>query len=208
MPAAFREYWREVGTKPVDVSFSWENLYAYNKDIIDPRARRYFFVRDPMTIRIEGAGKLTGRAPLHPDRPELGERETELEARDGHPIPILVDVEDAEIIRDVLEKERTMRLRLKDLCNISVHRDEGGMVAEYAGNDLDWVRKGAKIIHWVSGDDDKRIPCRVYRPDGIDRGFVEACVSDADGDVVQFERYGFCSIDVEKGIVRANFAHR
>lgn len=46
-----------------------------NRDLIDDKADRYFFVADPVRYDIEGGDDLKGRAPLHPDHPERGWRE-------------------------------------------------------------------------------------------------------------------------------------
>lgn len=43
-PEAIRKYWVESGMKPVDIQFSWENLYGINRGIIDDSSNRYFFV--------------------------------------------------------------------------------------------------------------------------------------------------------------------
>jgi glutamyl-tRNA synthetase len=44
-----------IGIGDTDISFSWDNLYAENRKIVDPVANRYFFVPDPVTVTIEGA---------------------------------------------------------------------------------------------------------------------------------------------------------
>ena len=207
-PEAFRKYWKDVGTKPVDVTFSWENLFAYNKNIVDPVAKRFFFVRQPVKLVIEGTDELTGRAPLHPDRPEMGERITVLSAGDDGSIEVLLDAEDAAAIRDMLVENNSVRIRLKDLCNVTVRGDDGSLRSEFEGNDLKWVREGARIIHWVAADNGKNLPCRVYRPDGIHEGVSEAGVRDAHGEVVQFERYGFVSVNDVGGKIAAYFAHK
>jgi glutamyl/glutaminyl-tRNA synthetase len=40
-----------IGIGDTDISFSWDNLYAENKKIVDPVANRYFFVPDPLTAQ-------------------------------------------------------------------------------------------------------------------------------------------------------------
>ncbi|UCE73438.1 MAG: glutamate--tRNA ligase, partial [Methanomassiliicoccales archaeon] len=69
---AIRRYWVEVGIKEVDIKLSWDNLYAFNKDIVDDVANRYFFVWSPSRLTIRGKDRLEGHAPLHPDHPERG----------------------------------------------------------------------------------------------------------------------------------------
>jgi glutamyl-tRNA synthetase len=90
-PGAIRNYWRDVGIKEVDIKFSWDNLYAYNKDIVDPEANRYFFVWGPEPLVIKGVNNLEGHAPLHPDHPERGIRKSTLTGKDGITIFITND---------------------------------------------------------------------------------------------------------------------
>ncbi len=42
----------DVGTKPNDVTLSWENLFSYNRKILDAASNRYFFVADPVELKV------------------------------------------------------------------------------------------------------------------------------------------------------------
>lgn len=211
-PEAIREYWRWVGIKQVDVLFSWENLFAYNKDLIDPVAKRYFFVGEPAAIHIEGVDELRGRAPLQPDNEEMGYRETELHRMNGEPISVYIDRSDAEDIRELLisDPEDAARVRLKDLCNLEIVSFDGDIFqARYAGKDLEFIKQGARIIQWVPIEEGKNLDCRVHKPDGTtDHGKVEEHVKRSHGEVVQFERYGFVRLDVVNEGVHAYFTHK
>ena len=208
-PEAIRAYWKEVGTKPVDVQFSWENLFAYNKSVVEKEAKRYFFARDPARLYIEGIDNLEGKAPLLPDRKESGYRITSLDA-DGGPICILVDRQDAAEMSERLVGDGSVKIRLKDLCNVEVTGLEDDVFsAKYAGTELNWLREGARIIHWVPSDPRKNLDCTVLKPDGSsESGKVEAHVKDAFGELVQFERCGFVSVNLVEGMVEACFAHK
>ncbi len=191
-PEAIRRYWIQVGLKEVDIEFSWDNLYAYNREIIDPIAKRYFFVWDPVRLKIEGVESLHGRAPLHPSA-DMGYREYHLET------PIFVN-----ICRDDYESIKIGEFfRLKDLCNV-IKRDG---YLEYAGNDLQEIKKrNARIIHWCPIES---VECRVYMPDGaLKSGYAESHALDSAGEVVQFERFGFTRIFKENGKLVGYFAHR
>jgi glutamyl-tRNA synthetase len=192
---AIRRYWLEVGIKEVDIKFSWDNLYAFNKDVVDDVANRYFFVWSPNALSIKGATRLEGHAPLHPDHPERGIRKTILEGKDG--VTALV----AE--RDMEKVEPGMKLRLKDLCNVKIiSKDE----AEYIGDDLSIIKEGVKIIHWVGQDG---IPTKLYMPDGtVKVGLSERIMENDIGKVIQFERMGFVRIEEKEGEYKAYFAHR
>ncbi len=190
-PEAIRRYWIQVGLKEVDIEFSWDTLYAYNREIVDPLAKRYFFVWAPLEVEIKGVEALRGKAPLHPSK-DLGFRHYHLTS----PIRIFLTKTDWDRIGD------GESFRLKDLCNV---RKEGNFLV-YVGNDLSIVKKGARIIHWVPVDS---LPCRVYMPNGnVMEGYVEKDVKNAVEEVVQFERFGFTKIYEENGEIVGYFAHR
>ncbi len=61
----------DVGPKPADVTLSWENLYSYNRKILDPQCDRYFFVAEPIKLTVKNLPKtFTAKLPLHPEKPE------------------------------------------------------------------------------------------------------------------------------------------
>ncbi len=193
-PEAIRKYWVEAGVKQVDIQFSWENLFAYNREIIEPEAYRYFFVADPVRMEITGVHEIHGEAPLLPDRPGAGFRKYNLTAENGVIVVYLPG-------KDVRDKEGIFRL--KDICNINIRDGE----AAYAGNDLSVVKKGAKIIHWAP---ESSIPAEMLMPDGsLLEGVAEPAILGEDRDMVQFERMGFARIEKKDGMgIKAVFAHR
>ncbi|PIV68117.1 MAG: glutamate--tRNA ligase [Euryarchaeota archaeon CG01_land_8_20_14_3_00_38_12] len=191
-PEAIRKYWVDVGVKPVDIMFSWKNLYAFNKDIIDKKANRYFFVWNPQPLNITGAERLEGHAPLHPDIPERGIRKIILEK------PVNVFVSDEDLNKINLGN----KLRLKDLCNVELISKNTG---KYIGQDISILKEGAGIIHWVS----KGIKTKVFFPDGsVKEGIAEEGVKKEIGSVVQFERFGFVRIDRMNDELVCYFAHK
>ncbi len=190
-PEAIRQYWIDVGLKSVDIEFSWDNLYAYNREIVDPLAKRYFFVWNPKEIEIKGVDKLVAQAPYHPSE-DMGYRTYEFH----DPIKVWVVDDEWSIIPD------GSLLRLKDLCNIVKKGNEG----EYAGNDLSVIKKGAKIIHWCPHNG---LDMKIIMPDGkIYGGFTEPLVEKSVGETVQFERFGFCRVYKENGKLVGYFGHR
>ncbi|MGI5937543.1 glutamate--tRNA ligase, partial [Methanoculleus thermophilus] len=80
-PDAVRNAMIDIGIGETDISFSWENLYARNKEIVDPKANRYFFVPDPVEVTIEGAPHREAHALLHPNDPSRGVRTLVTEGR-------------------------------------------------------------------------------------------------------------------------------
>ncbi|MBS1263508.1 MAG: Glutamate--tRNA ligase [Methanonatronarchaeales archaeon] len=180
-PKAVRETVLSHGLSENDAEFSWKNLYAANRKLVDDGSDRYFFVPGPATLRVEGPG-FEATPPLHPDHPERGTREIEVSED-----PVLVvpsgDADDLSV---------GDRLRLKDLYNLEVTSTDP-LRANYVGNDLSILKDGVPILQWLPADSPET---RVLKPDGDDSGALEPAAADLKvGDIVQFERYGFCRLD-------------
>jgi glutamyl-tRNA synthetase len=192
-PEAVRNAVVEIGIGETDIQFSWENLYAKNKDIVDVKADRFFFVPDPVELTVEEAAPVTAKAMRYPGDEARGYRE----------IPFTGKVV---VPRAELESGASM-IRLKDLFNITVNRDGGLINAKYAGNELQQARDAkAPIIQWLPAG--YGTPCLIKKADGDVQGVCEPEVKNWVNRVVQFERVGFNRIDsVNDGIV-AYFSHR
>ena len=180
----------DIGMGDTDISFSWENLFAANKAIIDADADRYFFVPDAVEVTVTGAPEMTAHAPVYPNKPERGERLLPFTGK---------------VLLPRAEVEKGGMLRLKDLFNI---RMTGDSSAEYAGESLAEARKEkAPIIQWLPAE--KAAPCSLLTPEGMQEGFAEPEVLNYEGKIVQFERVGFAKIDaVENGKAVAYHTHR
>ena len=191
-PEAIRRYWIEGGMKPIDIQFTWDTLYAMNRDIIDSGANRYFFVQDPAEFRIEGTDIVKGNAPLHPDHPDRGTRNYSITGEIRVSIPS----------SDLNEFKEKGTVRLKDLCNI-----EYGNPAKYSGDDVSVLKKGVRAVQWVMPPG---IPTELHMPDGtVLKGISEDALLSENSDTVQFERVGFVRLEKkEKNIVQAMFTHR
>ncbi len=75
MPESIKNMMIDVGVKSSDVTLSWKNLYAYNRKILDPEADRYFFVHDPIQLKVKDIPKeFTASLRLHPEFPDRGVR--------------------------------------------------------------------------------------------------------------------------------------
>ncbi|OPX64030.1 MULTISPECIES: glutamate--tRNA ligase [unclassified Methanoregula] len=193
-PVAVKNAMLAIGIGETDISFSWDNLYAENKKIVDPVANRYFFVPDPVRITIAGAPNHTARALLHPSDEARGTRTLEFTGD--------VLVPKAEITEGVC------MIRLKDLFNVKVAWDNGTPLFSYGGDSLADARAAkARIIQWLPAKD--TVPCILLTPDGEIHGSCEPRVKEELSKVVQFERVGFARIDsaTASGIT-AYFTHK
>ncbi|NLX47567.1 MAG: glutamate--tRNA ligase [Euryarchaeota archaeon] len=190
-PEAIRNYWVDCGIKETDVEFSWNNIYAYNKALVDKNANRYFFVWDPVPLQVCGEKELFAKAPRHPDHPELGNREFHMTS------PIVIHV----VEKDLNAAMEAGKVRLKDLGNVEFRSGK----ALYQGNDLSVLKEGYRIIHWVP---DNCTPATVIMPTGERKdGFVENLPIEEEGKVVQFERFGFVKVEKVSPKLLAYFTH-
>jgi glutamyl-tRNA synthetase len=190
-PEALRKFMIDLGLGETDISLSLDTLYAGNRKIIDPIANRYFFVWNPVGLKVEGAEPKVAKAPLHPSRGEF--REISVGTT------VLVCNNDVEILK-LGEK-----LRLKDLYNIQI-TGISPLKAKFIGTDMDLVKKEkARIIHWAPPDG---LKVRVLSPDGEYTGVGEPGIEKELNKVVQFERFGFVRIDSVNDEVIAYFTHK
>jgi glutamyl-tRNA synthetase len=182
-----------IGIGDTDISFSWDNLYAENKKIVDPIANRYFFVPKPVTAQIDGAQPHTAHAMLHPSDASRGTRTLAFEGT--------VLLPGSEINPDA-----TM-IRLKDLFNVEIKWDKDIPTFSYAGDSLVQARAAkAHIIQWLPAQD--FVNCTLLTQEGELSGACEPAVRKELGKVVQFERVGFVKIDsVGADGVKAYFTH-
>jgi glutamyl-tRNA synthetase len=193
-PEAVKNAMLAIGIGDTDISFSWDNLFAENRKIVDPVANRYFFVPDPVEITIGGAPKHTAHAMLHPSDAARGTRTLEFEGT--------VLIPGGEI------SEGISMIRLKDLFNVRVSWDAGTPVFTYSGDSLADARAAkARIIQWLPSQD--TVPCTLLTPEGEMKGVSEPRVTKEILKVVQFERVGFARIDrVDGSGIQAYFTHK
>ncbi|MDC0243080.1 glutamate--tRNA ligase [Marine Group III euryarchaeote] len=180
----FSKYWEASGVKEVDIKFSWQNFDAMNKDLIDAKSKRLFFVSDPKEFIFESENTIVKEAPWHPDNKELGNREESIASGSKIYLPS----------GDLSKIKDTPEIRLKNLCNVKIVRDK----LEFSDFEH---KKGIPIFQWCSGSKD----IELYYPDGkITQGLVEDNIDELDDTVVQFERTGFVRLEGDK----AFFLHR
>ena len=192
-PEAVRNAVVEIGIGETDIQFSWENLYAKNKEIVDAKADRFFFVPDPIELQIEGAEPVTAKAMRYPGDEARGYREIPFSGK--------IVIPKAE-----LESGASM-IRLKDLFNITVTSDGGRYSARYAGDDLQQARDAkAPIIQWLPAG--YGIECLIRKADGDISGVCEPEVGTWKDRMVQFERVGFTRIDSVGDRIVAYYSHR
>ena len=201
---AIRRLIIDVGPKTADVTLSWENLYAYNRKIIDPVANRYFFVCDQKKLMVTKVPHaFTARIPMHPDNAKKGFRRFEIRPKEGR-VSFWVSGEDLKLM------EKNGRIRFMGLFNFQVEKaTKHGVKAVFHSESHEEAKKvGATLIHWLPHD--TGIPCEVVMPDAsVVKGLAEnSCESLRPDDIIQFERFGFVRVDNVKEKLTAFFGHR
>jgi len=201
-PEAIRRMMIEVGPKPINATLSWGNLASVNRRIIEPMANRFFFVADPIPVRVSGVdGEHIARLPLHPDHPERGTRGYAVKPEDGRASLVVSR-------RDVESMAPGMVLRLMGLFNVEIQEAGPGRVeARFHSMDYREARAlKAPFIHWLP--ETVGVEARVVMPDAsMAVGLVEPRCMELDvGDMIQFERFGFVRVDTTSPFV-AYYAH-
>ncbi len=174
-PEAFRKYVIDVGPGPVDknVKFSefMKIIYSYNKEIVDPIANRYSFVLEPVKISV-----------LH--QPKIREINIPVSPYSKKKRKLRIG-KDIYIAGEDFNKYRSKEIRLKDLFNIELDKR-----AKFTSQPKKKIQK----IQWVSTG---AVKAEVLMLDGsVARGLAESNIKKLKvGDIVQFERFGFCILD-------------
>ncbi len=199
-PEAFIRYSVEIGVTENDKSVTQEEffktLYAFNKEVIDKDANRYFFVEEPKKIKIEKAMEKEVELLVHPDFPKRGKRKL-VASKD-----IYITAEDFDNI------ESGKVYRLMDCFNFV---KKGSKFVYHSDSYKDFKKDSTgKIIHWLPVSDEL-VQTEVLMPDATKRiGLAEPRVKKLMVDnMVQFERFGFVRYDAkEEDKMIFWFAHR
>ncbi len=202
LPEAIREFVLSQGISKSESVVAFENVEAVNRKILDAKARRYFFVPEPVKLNVENAVEKEVELKYHPSQ-DMGKRRL----RVGNVFYISKE--------DVLNIEKGDIFRLKDLYNVKVKEKNEEIYGEFVGEEL---IDGVEKIQWVGKDYIKMkvmIPSLLYKNGEFDeeslkivKGYAEKNVEEVKhGEIVQFERFGFVRIERNDEIIGI-FAHR
>jgi glutamyl-tRNA synthetase len=205
-PEAIKKMIIDVGPKPQDVTLSWENMYAYNRKILDSQSDRYFFVAEPIELRVKGVPKVfRAKLPLHPEKPERGFREYTVTPKGDEETATFWVAKG-----DMAAAEVRRTIRLMELFNVKIEGvNADSLEASFTSEAYEDARKAkAKLIHWISKG--AEVPCQVVMPDAsVNKGVAEsACKKLKPDAVIQFERFGFVRVDKNDTKLTAYYAHK
>jgi glutamyl-tRNA synthetase len=205
-PEAIKKMIIDVGTKSNDVTLSWENLFSYNRKILDATSDRYFFVPQPIELRVLNVPKtFNAKLPLYPEKPERGFREYAVTPEGEEKVASFwISQKDGE----ASEPEKIFRLM--ELFNIKIENKTDSLVtAKFASESYEDVRKiKVQLIQWIPKGTE--FPSQVVMPDAlVTEGFAEANCKELKPDAtIQFERFGFVRVNEVGEKLTAYYAHK
>ncbi len=198
-PEAFIKFAVDMGVSLTDKTVTKEDFFktidAFNKEVIDPIANRYFFVEDLVEVTISRAPSQDIALKLHPDNLEKGFRKFKC----GEKFYL------ARADHKILKANK--RYRLMDCLNF---KKKGQEFVFESKDYADYKEKGEMIMHWLPVSKDL-VNVEVLMPDNTTvKGLGESGMSKLKaGDIVQLERFGFCRLDsIKAKKLKFWFTHR
>lgn len=190
-PEAFRKFALDMGLSLNDKTVSkeefWKIINSFNKEVIEKKSNRYFFIDQPIEVIIAKAPAEKIVLNLHPDFPTRGTRE-------------FIAKGEVHIAESDLKKLGEGKIhRLMDYCNFEIVAGKWKYLSDDYENYKNSEKKGF-IIHWLPVE--KGLPkVNVMLEDGsIALGLGEKAMLDLkDGDIVQLERRYFARLDKKEG---------
>ncbi len=188
-PGAFRKFAIEIGLslndKTVTMDEFWKMINAFNREIIEPKSNRYFFVEEPVKVELVGAPTKTVKMALHDSFPDRGSR-------------TLNAIAQVYLARKDIERlEKGKVHRLIDFCNITVENGKYKVVSEKYDEYKNAANRGL-IMHWLPVSADL-LNVEVLLDDGSTlKGLGEPALKNVkERETVQLERFAFCTLDAK-----------
>ncbi|MBT7903750.1 glutamate--tRNA ligase [Candidatus Woesearchaeota archaeon] len=182
LPEAIKNFVVSTGMTKSESTLTWDDLILHNRRILDKTAKRYFFISDFNKVCVKDTPEKILELESHPEKPELGKRK--LKITNNFIIPT----------KDLAKMNSEGIYRLMDCINFRKKENEYVFDSE----DFESYKKnnGNGIFHFL-GADDNNIDVEIFMNDATKlTGLAEPAVLDVKiGDVVQFERFGFCRLD-------------
>lgn len=191
---AYYQLAKQIGLSKTQTNLDFGVIAAVNRSLLDQTAKRFFCVKQPVTVQVNGIpNDITSFELAYHPHGTKGERKL------SNTLRYFIEQEDHE---NVAVGET---IRFIDAMNVK-KIDE--TTYEFVSFEHD-KSLGAKLIHYVP-DDGKQIKGEILLPTLETTCFIgEANLKTLSvGDVIQFERYAFCRLDsVENNVYKFWFTH-
>jgi len=190
-PPAFAKYAESVGVTMVDKKVNatefFKAINAFNKEVIDEKTDRLFFIHDPVAVTIHTAPECRVELDKHPEKRKGGRVFKTKE-------DFFLAKTDYDIIQNSTEKDI---IRLMDCLNFV---KKGNRLVFHSLDYDTYKQSGKLIIHWLPKEQEV-VEVEMLMPDASRMtGVGESRVNDLKvGDIIQFERTGFCRLDEKQG---------
>lgn len=178
LPEALKNFVISTGFSKSESTLTWEDLIKHNRRLLDKEAKRFFFIERPKKIEIKNAPNQKIELNLNPNY-KNGGRNFSINKT------FFIDEKDFKKMKNG-ELYRLMDcLNFKKIDN-SFEYVEGG-IEEYK-------KEGKGIMHWLPEINEK---IEILTPEKkIIEGIAESNIGLLKiGEVIQFERFGFCRYD-------------
>ncbi len=198
-PEAIKQVVVESGiTKATGATLTWDTLIKYNKRILNDTSKRFFFIKNPIKIEIQGDLKKDFDLEMHPSL-SLGKRHFKSTGS------YFLEKEDIDSFKDKI------LVRLMDNINFTydIKEKSGKFHSEDYLNFKNFTEE-KKIIHFLPADDKQLTKITIFMPDHkLLEGNAEKTIETLKvGEIIQFERFGFCRLDsIKDNVYNFWFTH-
>jgi glutamyl-tRNA synthetase len=202
-PEGIRNFIMRLGMTKTDSTVPFDMLLAENRKVIDPMAKHLFFVPNPIRLKVGNIIERHVQLALHPQAKGKAAakgakaKKAERDYKIGD--TFLISGEDAR----TLTAGEVLRLKdLMDIKTIYVQDDEVAAVREekegIRDKTIQWVPESSHIGATVLVPEDLTDEKGELAEDSLDTVHGEAegyAKKLKNGDIVQFERFGYCILD-------------
>ncbi|MGM5488257.1 MAG: glutamate--tRNA ligase [Nanobdellota archaeon] len=185
----FFELVKKSGLSKQQTNIDYSMLAAINRAILDETAKRLFFIEDPV--------KIETTAPVIEAHLKLQPQDTTAKRVIRTKGTYLIERKDYEAIQE------GEVVRLMDCVNLVKEGQLRYQSSEY--EDFD----GKRVLHWISPVEEQ-VEVEILMPDlTVKKGISEHMTKTLQpGEVIQFERFGFCRLDeIKDGVYHFWYSH-
>lgn len=189
-PEAITNFTLAVGPSQSQHEFDLSMFYAENRKILEPISKRFYFVAEPVLLKVKNAPEREIELKYHPDK-DLGSRK--------------IKINDKFYIAksDAVNLKKGQIVRLLGPYNIRIEKVGKEILASYHSDELIDNLK----LQWSPADKNVSVeilvPDVLYKGDKINpdslkivKGLAEPAAAELkEGDIIQFVRFGFCRLD-------------